>query len=132
MILDTRLKEEVSNPVIDGLHALRLKVQQFLGELQGKDYNPPFPAEWLATVEPREDLVRRLTDFYDDLFPPSASGKPSILPEGRESLTVLIVTHSGPIATFFQDVWNYRQVEWRSGLKEVCQAKNYRVRALSS
>jgi broad specificity phosphatase PhoE len=88
MILDTRLKEEVSNPVIDSLHALRLKIRQFLGELQGKVYNPPFPAEWLATVEPREDLIKRLTDFYDGLFRRARlANRPSFLKAGQVLLS---------------------------------------------
>ena len=90
-------------------------------------YSPNLPAELLATCEPRSEVLARLTEFYDDLFPPQGSERPSILRNGEANITVLVVTHSGPIEAYFQDIWPQKEIGWAAGLEDRAKAIKYRV-----
>lgn len=87
----------------------------------------------MKTVEPMHAFLGRLLDFFDSLFPPrdSASSKASILPldsQGQEKdVTVLIVSHGGPIKVLLPALWKQRNIVWTPEAEAAGQAQKYKV-----
>lgn len=88
--------------------------EKYLGLLEGTTYYAPRSKEAEASVELWDTFLGRLLHFWDDLFPPaSLNVRKSILPlETKKALTVLVVSHGGPIKVLVPSLAKERSVVW--------------------
>ena len=114
LIVDARIKEKA------------------LGLLEGTVYYKPHPPEVMETIEPLETFTKRLLDFFDAMFPLDPKGKSaatSIIPEleTKRNITVLVVSHGGPIKVILPTLWKRRNVIWDPSAEERGRQLKYRV-----
>lgn len=74
-----------------------------------------------------ETFLGRLLAFFDALFPPRDSAEASILPDTGKDLTVLVVSHGGPIKVLLPALWKQRNVVWTSEAESAGQKQKYKV-----
>jgi len=121
--------------------------------MEGKVYYQTRTPEVLASIEPLQVFTDRLLDFWDDLFPqnmPSTNGaspvsqgdderttletsapasqhKP-LLPSSPRDLTILIVTHGGPIKVAFSALPHYRKnILWEKEVLKTAKEVKFKV-----
>lgn len=113
LIVDARIKEKA------------------LGLLEGTIYYKPQPPEVMETIEPLDTFTNRLLDFFDAMFPLASKGKAaatSIIPNlGERDITVLVVSHGGPIKVLLPTLWKRRNVIWDPAAEERGRQLKYRV-----
>jgi broad specificity phosphatase PhoE len=95
--------------------------------LEGTIYYKPHPPEALKTIEPMADFLGRLLAFFDTLFPPRDSGRTSALPDTGKDLTVLIVSHGGPIKVLLPALWQKRNAVWTPEAEAAGTKQKYKV-----
>lgn len=107
----------------------------------------------LASIEPLQTFTDRLLDFWDDLFPRSshhtngftsaagANGDPTLsdnaasdsshkplLPSSPPNLTVLIVTHGGPVKVALSALPQYRKnILWEKETLKMAKEVKFKV-----
>lgn len=119
--------------------------------MEGELYYAKRTPEVLASIEQLDVFTKRLLDFWDDLFPPStpytngssstetttddaevSNSSPSsstpkrrLLPAEPKDLTILIVTHGGPIKVAFTALPGERKhIVWdKDTLKQAKEVK---------
>lgn len=118
--------------------------------MEGQVYYQTRSPEVLASIEPLQVFTDRLLDFWDALFPtrPSAgngsvsgqeengevhsssgtSAQKPLLPSSPRDLTVLVVTHGGPIKVAFSALPQYRKnIVWEKEALKVAKEVKFKV-----
>lgn len=125
--------------------------------MEGQDYYQPRTPEVLASMETLQDFTDRLLHFWDDLFPQhshstsngskdnkthetdstssssesSVNGESSqkpLLPSSPRDLTILVVTHGGPIKVAFSALPQYRKnVLWEKETLKMAKEVRFKV-----
>lgn len=123
--------------------------------MEGQVYYQTRSPEVLASIEPLQTFTDRLLDFWDDLFPQnfksSSNGSTAktdegdgtsssdssivnetspkhLLPSSPRDLTILIVTHGGPIKVAFSALPQHRQnILWEKETLQMAKEVKFKV-----
>ena len=104
-------------------------ITKYLGKLEGTVYYTAQTKQNMATVEKPEHFVGRLLGWYDDLFPPPSqnNGHKSVLPDNGEDMTILVVSHGGPIKLLMPALVKERNVQWSREAQDRADAMDHKV-----
>lgn len=122
--------------------------------MEGQVYYQARSPEILASIEPLQVFTDRLLSFWDDLFPPSSqspangstlrtddddnhtqpntcaqegSSRP-LLPTSPRDLTILVVTHGGPVKVAFSALPQHRKnILWERETLRMAKEVKFKV-----